>query len=75
MNKLSYNEKSVIKHIYPINRQAFSKLIEQLQLKAYSNSTIKTYSIEFAQLLYFLKDISVDSINSDYIKSLFVVLY
>ncbi|GAB3005238.1 hypothetical protein GCM10027051_00020 [Niabella terrae] len=38
---------------------------EVLQMKAYSPNTIKTYIVEFAQLLYDLKDVHVDSLGYD----------
>ena len=39
----------------PANLVALEKFIQQLQLKAYSPSTIKTYRNEFMQLLQILK--------------------
>lgn len=42
---------------------------EVLQMKAYSPSTIKTYMIEFAQLLYILKDVPVDSLGYDRLRA------
>lgn len=61
--------KQIITKIDPVNRPAFRLLIEQLQLKAYSLSTIKTYSVEFAQLLYFLEDQLVDNITPQWLRA------
>ncbi len=41
--------------IHPANKPAFKRFREQLTLKGYSPNTIKTYCLEFAQLLYVLK--------------------
>ncbi|QDK80230.1 tyrosine-type recombinase/integrase [Spirosoma sp. KCTC 42546] len=64
--------KEVIIQIDPVNQPAFKALIETLQLKAYSESTIRTYRNEFAQLLYLLKSISVDSLEPDRLRSYFL---
>jgi integrase/recombinase XerD len=50
------------------NTEALEKFIQQLQLKAYSPSTIKTYRNEFMQLLQILKTKAVDSLQADDIK-------
>jgi integrase/recombinase XerD len=47
------------------NLQALQKFIEQLKLKAYSPSTIKTYRNEFLQLLQLLKKKPVNDLNAD----------
>ncbi len=52
----------------PANLAALEKFIQQLQLKAYSPSTIKTYRNEFMQLLQILKTKAVDSLQVDDIK-------
>ncbi|MFN8285099.1 MAG: tyrosine-type recombinase/integrase [Chitinophagales bacterium] len=61
--------KEVLLKIHPVNQQAFTDLIEILQLKSYSQSTIKTYRNEFAQLLYILKDYPVEDCDAKKIKS------
>jgi site-specific recombinase XerD len=53
------------------NQEALRKLVETLELKAYSTSTIKTYRNEFAQLLYLLKDYDVNDLDSEKLKSYF----
>jgi site-specific recombinase XerD len=47
------------------NRQAWERFIEQLKLKAYSSSTIRTYSNEFIQLLRLLKKKPVETLTVD----------
>ncbi len=47
------------------NLKALEKFIEQLKLKAYSPSTIKTYRNEFLQLLHILKKKSVHELTPD----------
>lgn len=64
--------KDVIAHIRPVNQPAFQRLIETLQLKAYSQNTIKTYRNEFAQLLYLLKDHPVNELNTDRLRGYFL---
>jgi integrase/recombinase XerD len=59
-----YIGKAVLSHIHPNNQAALHKLIEFLQLKAYGESTLRTYCNEFAQLLYSLKDNSVDDLDA-----------
>jgi integrase/recombinase XerD len=50
------------------NTQALERFIETLILKAYSQSTIKTYRNEFFQLLREIKDIPVQDLTSDHIR-------
>ena len=64
--------KGVIAHIHEINLPALNNLIETLQLKAYSPSTLTTYRNEFAQLLYILKDKPVDELDADRLRSYFL---
>lgn len=49
-----YSGKELLKNIDEINQQQLILFIEQLRLKCYSESTVKTYSVEFAQWLYVL---------------------
>lgn len=64
--------KTVIAHIHAVNQPAFQRLIESLQLRAYSASTLKTYRNEFAQLLYVLKAVPVDSLDATRLRSYFL---
>lgn len=57
--------KSVVTRMSEINGQALQRMKEVLQMKAYSPSTIKTYLTEFAQLLYILKAVPVDTLTHD----------
>jgi len=67
-------KKKIIKFISPAlnlsagNFAALEKFIQQLHLKAYSPSTIKTYRNEFMQLLQLLKTKPVDTLTRDDIK-------
>ena len=64
--------KAIMEKIAPVNIAALNNLQRDLKLKAYSPSTLKTYLIEFSQLLYILKDHSVDRLNADRLKSYFL---
>ena len=64
-----YNGKSLLSKIAPINHDELKRYIEQLRLKAYSESTIKTYTIEFAQWLYALKNFPVLNSDSEQLRS------
>ncbi|MBC7536355.1 MAG: site-specific integrase [Ferruginibacter sp.] len=54
--------------ILPANLQALRKFIETLELKAYSESTIRTYRNEFSALLQVLKTRVVGSLTADEVK-------
>lgn len=64
--------KDVLAHIHPTNQSALQLFIETLQLKAYSENTIKTYRNEFAQLLYALKSVDVNTLDSLKLRSYFL---
>ena len=57
--------KDVLAKISEVNRPEFAKYQNMLVLKGYAANTIRTYSIEFAQLLYILKDFPVKSISPE----------
>jgi site-specific recombinase XerD len=61
--------KTVFKHIHPINQAALQRMHELLLLKAYSANTIKTYCTEFAQLLYLLKNIPVNTLTPERLRA------
>jgi hypothetical protein len=61
--------KAAICQIHPTNQEAFNKMHKLLLLKAYSPNTIQTYCVEFAQLLYLLKDTHVDILTPDRLRS------
>ena len=61
--------KAVIFQIHPVNYAALEQMRELLLLKAYSPHTIKTYCVEFSQLLYLLKEIPVDTLTPERLRS------
>lgn len=61
--------KAVIMRIHPVNYVALERMHEQLLLKAYSPNTIRSYLVEFAQLLYLLKDVPVETLTPDRLRS------
>src|SRR5690606_4172787 len=61
--------KGALLHIDPVNQAAFTRFVELLKLKGYSPNTIKTYSVEFAQLLKVLKKHPVESLSSERLRS------
>ena len=61
--------KEAILKISEINKLNFQKYIDLLYLKGYSVNTIRTYSTEFAQLLYILKDKNVNELTTEHLKS------
>ena len=69
LKPLHYTGKTILKYIHSVNQPALKNLIEELNLRAYSKNTIKTYSIEFAQLLYLLKEKPVDQLSVKQIRS------
>lgn len=54
--------------IHPVNQAALQQYIDQLQLKAYSSSSIKTYRNEFSAFLQVLKNRDVSTLSADEIK-------
>ena len=64
--------KAVISQIHPVNHPALKRMHETLLLKAYSPNTIRTYCVEFSQLLYLLKDKQVDSLTPERLRSYFL---
>ena len=64
--------KAVISQIHPVNQVALKRMHELLLLKAYSPNTIRTYCVEFAQLLYLLKHTSVDTLTPERLRSYFL---
>ena len=61
--------KTTINQINPANHAALKRMHETLLLKAYSPNTIRTYCQEFSQLLYLLKDTSVDTLTPERLRS------
>lgn len=59
---------SISKQLCSENIEALDQLIQQLKLKAYSTSTIRTYKNEFLQLLQLLKHKPVQNLTTEDIK-------
>ena len=70
--KIDLVGKEVLCQINAVNQPALLRLIETLQLKAYSPSTLKTYRNEFAQLLYVLKEKNIDDLDAERLRSYFL---
>lgn len=64
--------KDVISKIHEVNQPALKRLVEILQLKAYSPKTLVTYRNEFAQLLYVLKNKNVNELDAERLRSYFL---
>jgi site-specific recombinase XerD len=64
--------KTVISQIHPVNHEALKRMHELLLLKAYSPNTIRTYCTEFSQLLYLLKNVPVDTLTPERLRSYFL---
>jgi integrase/recombinase XerD len=58
----------------PVNLQALELFMRELQLKAYSPATIRTYRNEFIQLLKLLKDKHVDDLGPEDMKRYMVYI-
>jgi site-specific recombinase XerD len=55
--------------IAEVNKPALRRMHEELVLKGYSENTIKTYCGEFAQFLYVLKNVNVDTLTPERLRS------
>lgn len=64
----SHFAKPDISSISPNNKKALECYIETLILKAYAQSTVRTYRNEFYQLLKEIKDIPVQALTMDHIR-------
>ena len=64
--------KAVLLHLSPVNQAALLRMVETLQLKAYSPNTLKTYRNELAQLLYLLKDTDVNDLTPERLRAYFL---
>jgi site-specific recombinase XerD len=61
--------------LIPDNLEALRRFTEQLKLKAYSASTIKTYRNEFLQLLCLLRNKKVSELTTDDLRRYFVYCF
>ncbi|KXK44016.1 MAG: integrase, partial [Bacteroidetes bacterium OLB11] len=66
--------KEVLSKISETNMPELLECQNILTLKSYSQSTIRTYSIEFAQLLYLLKGFSVQDLSAERLQSYFFIV-
>lgn len=64
--------KQALGRIELVNKPAFDRFLEQMKLKGFSQNTIRTYSVEFAQLLYTLKTYPIDSLSPDRLRAYFI---
>ena len=64
--------KSALQKIHPNNQEAYRNFINILSLKGYSKHTVRTYSVEFAQLLYLLQHHKVNDLNAEKLQSYFL---
>jgi len=69
LEKKQYEGQNILLKINPVNQSELKKYQEQLRLKSYSESTVKTYTTEFAQFLYVLKNHEVQHINASQLRS------
>lgn len=67
-----YYGKEVLAKLSEHNRQQLELLKDQLLLKSYSPATIRTYTQEFAQLLYILRNHKVATLTDEQLKSYFL---
>lgn len=67
--------KAALQKIHAVNRPALQRLQEQMKLRAFSPNAIRTYSVEFAQLLYTLNNNPVDELTPDNTLFLFFILH
>ena len=72
MNPKTEAGKAVISQIHSVNQDALKRMHDLLLLKSYSPNTIRTYCLEFSQLLYILKDIHVDTLTPERLRSYFL---
>ena len=64
--------KEVLSKIHEVNLPALKRLQEQITLKGYSENTLRSYSLGFAQLLYVLKSFPVDNLSPERLRSYFL---
>ena len=60
--------KSLLSKIHPINHKLLDRFIEEIQLRAYSNATLRTYRNEFGTFLHYLKEESALKIDVEEIR-------
>lgn len=73
VSKQSHKTKSTAGTIHPVNAYVLDTMREQLQLKSYSSSTIRTYLGEMSCLLHELKDVPADRLEPEHIRRYLVM--
>jgi integrase/recombinase XerD len=73
--KASQPAQDVHPQISPVNARVLPAMLQQLQLKSYSGSTIKTYMNELAHLVRLVGPRSVDTLTEDEIKRYLVYCF
>lgn len=61
--------KSALSQIKDCNQLVLKRFIEEIQLKGYSDSTLKTYRNEFGVFLNYLKEIPAESVTTEDIRN------
>jgi site-specific recombinase XerD len=77
-SKKSFSKSVAKSPVWKLNKEniaALERFIEQLKLKAYSTSTIKTYRNEFLQLLQLLKKKPVYDLTPDDLRRYFIYCF
>jgi site-specific recombinase XerD len=61
--------------IHPVNAHVLPAMEQQLKLKAYSSSTLKTYLNEMSQLLQIINNIPADDLTPEHLRRYLVYCY
>jgi len=61
--------KYVLSKISEVNQREIQRMIHQLKLKGYSPNTIRSYVSEFAQYLYYLKNLSANKCGENEVRN------
>lgn len=64
--------KKILSEIHSVNLPALQRYTDQLILKGYSKNTIRTYSLEFVQLLKIIQSVPVETLDSEKLRSYFL---
>jgi site-specific recombinase XerD len=73
--KIVLNVRNSVNEISAVNRHVIPAMKERLRLKAYSESTIRTYTNEMAQLLRVLGNTPADQLNPQHLKRYLVYCF
>ncbi|MCG2431261.1 tyrosine-type recombinase/integrase [Aequorivita xiaoshiensis] len=66
------NKDKLLYNIHPVNQQAMLNFVNQLNLKAYSENTIRVYCTELKHLLLLLNNYPVEKLTPEKLKSYFL---